>query len=168
MGQVGQLPGMKAGPGLQGQLSLSCLTSLFSVLLCLSPRLSVSFPESLCLSTSLSLCLSPLLSPCFSTSLSSPLRLSMPGTHSHLIVGNLVFYLTVGHPTHNGKVIKDIFWGPKRDWKQGAGTVPCEDPWRWRGVQQITVVSIITIQTTHLIRINEVSSYHPILQMRYL
>lgn len=52
------LLGMKAGPELQGQpsLSLSCLTSsLLSLLL-------VSLHVSLCLSTSLSLCTSPALS----------------------------------------------------------------------------------------------------------
>ena len=50
------LLGMKAGPELQGQPSLSCLmSSLLSLLL-------VSLHVSLCLSTSLSLCTSPALS----------------------------------------------------------------------------------------------------------
>lgn len=72
MGQVEHLLGMKAGPELQGQrsLSLSCLTSsLLSLLL-------VSLHVSLCLSTSLSLCTSPALSLYVSV-LTSPDRKSV-------------------------------------------------------------------------------------------
>lgn len=64
---MGHLPGMKAGLGLQGQPSLSCLTPhLLCVLLRLSPRLCVSPRLSLCVSLHFSLPVSPRLCPHFS------------------------------------------------------------------------------------------------------